>query len=208
MIQGYFPGEAGDYLRMELELRQRRNPRYSIRAFARDLDLSPSHLSEFLSGKALLSPRKADDLSSALKLSEEQKEHWKDLIFLKSKGENIRRQAKLRVQKRLRESRSRVSLDVFKIVADWQNFALLAFFGMSPHWSIRELSENLRLSEDVIRQSIRSLVKLELLEKTDVGYRPRSDSSFVGDELPSEAIRESHRQVLGKCVEALDLFGP
>lgn len=207
MIEGYFPNDAAEYLRMELELRQRRNPSYSIRAFARDLALSPSHLSEFLSGKALLSLKKSQDLSTQLKLSSEQQEHWKDLISLKANKELSRKSAKLRVQKRLKTSKSQVSLEVFKAIADWQHFALLAYFGKDPSLKLPELSRRMGLPVGEIDKAVRRLVSLDLLEKCDQGYRPPTDSSFAGDSIPSEAIRESHRQILTKSIDALEIFG-
>lgn len=207
MIEGYFPSDASEYLRIELELRQRRNSSYSIRAFARDLQLSPSHLSEFLSGKSLLSVRKADDLATQLCLSLEQREHWQDLIALKANGDIPRKKAKLRVQKRMKSSKSQVSLEVFKAIADWQHFALLAFFGMDPSLTAEDLSLRMGLPELEIEEAIQRLVRLDLLEKFPEGHRPPANSSFTGDSIPSEAVRESHRQVLRKSIDALELFG-
>jgi len=60
-----------DVLRRELQNRQQKNPAYSMRAFARDLDLSASGLSEVLSGKHSLSLRRAITVSKKLGLSEE-----------------------------------------------------------------------------------------------------------------------------------------
>ncbi len=56
-------------LRAELGRRQVKNPAYSMRAFARDLGLSASGLSEVLSGKHSLSLRRAVIVSQRLGLS-------------------------------------------------------------------------------------------------------------------------------------------
>src|SRR2546430_13739191 len=57
-------------LRKELESRCRTSPRYSLRAFARDLKISPSRLSEILSGKQGLSRAAARGIRSAEHTSE------------------------------------------------------------------------------------------------------------------------------------------
>ena len=57
-----------DILKAELEKRQRANARYSLRAFARDLGVSPSNLSEILQRKAGLSRIKAQEIAKKLNL--------------------------------------------------------------------------------------------------------------------------------------------
>ena len=50
---------SGDYLKAQLLLRQARNPRYSLRAFARRLGISPAYVSRVISGKCTLSVQAA-----------------------------------------------------------------------------------------------------------------------------------------------------
>ena len=59
MIQDYLPKDASSYLQEELALRKARRPQYSLRAFARDLGMSPSALSEFLAGQQGMSKDRA-----------------------------------------------------------------------------------------------------------------------------------------------------
>ena len=56
-------------LQQELERRRMRNPRYSLRAFARALALDHSSLSQFLTGRRRLTPRSIRRLGAALRLS-------------------------------------------------------------------------------------------------------------------------------------------
>ena len=53
-------------LEQELARRQSRNLRYSLRAFARDLQLSPAFLCQVLSAKRGLSAKSADRISNTL----------------------------------------------------------------------------------------------------------------------------------------------
>jgi len=56
-------------LERELEMRQAQNSGYSLRAFSRDLDLSPSLLSEVMAGKKGLSESRAKKILGRLGLT-------------------------------------------------------------------------------------------------------------------------------------------
>src|SRR4051812_32553988 len=57
-----------DTLKNELERRARANLRYSLRAFARDLGMPPSRLSDVLNGVHGISPQRGETLAKKLKL--------------------------------------------------------------------------------------------------------------------------------------------
>lgn len=59
------------FLAEELASRKQRNPAYSLRAFARRLQMSPSFLSEVLKGKKAVSPSRAEALRMMLTSPEE-----------------------------------------------------------------------------------------------------------------------------------------
>lgn len=72
---------AAEYLMMIFNERKDKNPRYSLRAFARSLGVSSGQLSEILSGKRPLSHKLARRIAIALALTEEESQK---LIFLVS----------------------------------------------------------------------------------------------------------------------------
>jgi transcriptional regulator with XRE-family HTH domain len=57
------------FLEHEFERRRMRNPRYSLRAFARALAVDHSSLSQFLNGKRRLTPRSIRQIGAAMRLS-------------------------------------------------------------------------------------------------------------------------------------------
>lgn len=67
-------------LRSELAERCKHNPNYSLRAFARDLGIAPSRVSEILSGKQGLSRKAALSIAERLGLSTEEAEAFADLV--------------------------------------------------------------------------------------------------------------------------------
>ena len=64
------------FLQQEFFQRQRRNPRYSLRAFARDLELSPSTLSEILNGRHRPQAATIGKICQRLSLAPAEEEYW------------------------------------------------------------------------------------------------------------------------------------
>jgi hypothetical protein len=60
----------GERLKAELVARKARNPRYSLRAFARDLRMSHASLSQMLRGQRRITPQAAHKLGNRLKLED------------------------------------------------------------------------------------------------------------------------------------------
>lgn len=86
---------AADYLITIFNERKEKNPRYSLRAFARSLGVSSGQLSEILSGKRPLSHKLARRISIALALTEEESSKLIHLVsqqsqFLEAAGSNSR----------------------------------------------------------------------------------------------------------------------
>lgn len=61
-------------LKIQLQRRQELNPKYSLRAFAKKLEISPSKISELLSGKKKLSIKRAENIANRLGLIGKERE--------------------------------------------------------------------------------------------------------------------------------------
>lgn len=68
-------GRLAAFLRGELQQRLEKNSAYSLRAFARDLGLTVSHLSMTLSGQKRISAHLAEKVAQRLKLDELRSEY-------------------------------------------------------------------------------------------------------------------------------------
>lgn len=73
-----------EMLRLELVVRQIRNPKYSLRAFARDCKISPSRFSEVLRKKNNLSLQSGRKIASYLGLSTQVTRHFVASIAFES----------------------------------------------------------------------------------------------------------------------------
>src|SRR4051812_2340511 len=100
---------AQAFLKSELSKRCERNPRYSLRAFARSLGVSHTVLSLVLAGKRPLARKSALRISERLELDPTQK-----ATFLQFGDPGPRFQAQ------------QLSLDQFALIADWYHYAILS----------------------------------------------------------------------------------
>lgn len=57
-----------ELLRKELKKRQSKNPKYSLRSFARDLKISPSMISRFVSGDRVPSPETLGQILDSIEM--------------------------------------------------------------------------------------------------------------------------------------------
>ena len=96
----------------EFRRRMKRNLNYSLRAFSRDLNISPSSLSKILRGKQGLSPSMARKICSILNFDENKSQLFCDLVTLQD-GRNhlMKGSAKKRIDKHLRDSNKNVLLN-------------------------------------------------------------------------------------------------
>ncbi|MFS4459736.1 DUF4423 domain-containing protein [Bdellovibrio sp. HCB2-146] len=195
------------YLNEVFELRIAKNPNYSLRAFARDLGIGASTLSEVLQGKYGLSTRKSRDVSSRLRLSDVHQQHFCDLITVQhSHNQSERERARIAIEKRLTQKMQELSRDQFDTISEWQHLALLelmetASFKSDTAW----IAARLGLDEDVITESIERLERLDMVIRDENNnWKPTGSFTSVESKLASIAIRYYHKQLIAKGVDAIE----
>lgn len=179
-------------LKDEFLKRQKKNPNFSIRAFAKHLEVDSSTLSQILNGKRPLSEKMTDVLAKKLKLSP----------------------AKMRLIKKGRpfgktpyKSFKKIEADAFQVISEWYYYAILELiqcdnFKGSPLW----ISKVLKLPLPQTLDAIKRLQRLNYLEITPEGkwIDRLGDVNNLGNEKKAEAFTEHQRQVVKKALEALD----
>ena len=107
-------------LKAQMNERTQRNPRYSLRAFARLLQVSPSYLSMLFSAKRQLNEKMLLRFCHALAIGPE--EVAKQQVYLRvEKGLHTTTNEK----KNYQSEYSTLSLDQFSAISDWSHYALL-----------------------------------------------------------------------------------
>jgi len=200
----FFPQDCRYYLQNELMERVKRRPHYSLRAFARDLEVSPAALSGFLNGQIQLSAPRISDISKKIKLTAVHMAHWLDLIEANSgKTTKAKREAQLRIQQRTIKSKKYIDPDSFELISRWEALALLELLGFEKKFSTEEMASYLGLKKTQLASLLKTLLRLNLISWDTDRWRPQDEDSFVGTDVPSEAIRHFHGQILKKAGQAL-----
>lgn len=196
-----------EYLGGEFSRRKVRNPGYSLRAFARDLQISPSRLSEVMKGQQGLSETSVDTMAERLTQKPRERKFLKDLVLSQhSRNANVRAEALRRIQEvRRSESFRRLREDEFRIISDWYHGAILEMIqveGFQP--DIKWIARRLGIATSSARAAVERLEKLGLLARhADGQWVARTEAFSAFSEHPSSAIRKFHLQILGMHADSL-----
>ncbi|KYG61312.1 TIGR02147 family protein [Bdellovibrio bacteriovorus] len=194
-----------DYILKELERRQRKNPSYSLRAYARDLEVPCSRLSEILNGKVGLSESRAMNLAVKLNLAPSEKDFFVDLALSEhARSAVLREMALKRVQAR-EEAFEKIGEDQFAIISDWYHTAIAELLNLDQFVATPEnMSQRLGLTVDTVEKALERLQNVGLVTKTAEGVWTSSNnkysSSYAGS---SEAARAFYNQMQSKASEAM-----
>ena len=194
-------------LKNELLSRRRKNSSYSIRSFARDLDISQSFLTQVLNQTRKLGDEKAIRISDSLKLSSAQKRLFVNLVRLElTRDPSSQKILRSEIDKLLKKHPkfTLLSEDTFKIVADWYYFAILELttlktFKGNPEWISKKLSVPL---VDV-KIAIDRLKRVGLLVENN-GRLTKTERDYLFENVSSLAIRRHHHQSLDLARLALE----
>ncbi|WP_413558003.1 hypothetical protein [Bdellovibrio sp. HCB209] len=170
-----------DFLYEEFKKRRTKEPSYSLRGFARDLEMNPSRLSEIMNGKVGLSDVKGMELADRIGLTDKECEYFLDLI----RAEHARSAlAKKEAQERVREHQKTMS-GLFDAKDEGQCLAVLQLVQRTSqsaqHESIHDdesssrvfamNSAQLAYAKDRLQEFHSSLVKdLQAIPGTDKVY--------------------------------------
>jgi len=197
------------YLQGELSRRCERNPRYSVRAFARALDINDGALSQILSGKRIPAYRTAVRIIRALGLTPDEEQN-----FLASLAEKHRSRGLQRLNPIFREIQTKPKqqqIDLFRMAADWYHVAigeltLTDEFQSDPAWIARELG----ISVIEAKMALERLVNHGYLKVEGGKYvrQAGQDRVFLGHSRTTPALRAFHRQLLEKAIHSLENDSP
>jgi len=191
----------------ELEARRERNPRYSLRAFARDLELPADQLSSVLKRRYGLSRRRAEDIAERLGLSGDERRFFCNLVEAEHGRSPTARQA-AKVALDLGQAKSGDSLlgiDEFKLIADWYHFAILELTELDGgHVSVATIPGRLGLSARTANDAVARLLRLGLITRERGKLRATAQETFAPKGIADRSKRRFLGQLGAKALVALD----
>jgi uncharacterized protein (TIGR02147 family) len=178
--------------------RQTKNPRYSLRAFARDIDMSHSRLSEVFSGKGGLSLEKAQSISRKLRLTPIKAANFKDMVLLcTSSHERLKRAAAKRLRAKSRATNQKdIADDQFQIVANPKYAAVYSCMMLASYdGSSDSILELMDLNSIELYEILRRLERLNLVCRDGHRWIAKPFKLTVDNGIPSEWVRSYHKEM-------------
>lgn len=178
----------------ELSNRKKSNPLYSLRAFARQLKMSPAQLSLLINGKKKLTSRMADLIIDRLDLS---KSVARQLI---NDTNPLQDKVKTKV-----DDYKILSNEEFQLISDWVHFAILEMTELKNNqgqaqWIAKELNI------DLVRAkiSLQRLVRMGFIQIKNGQLFKTTKPLTTTTDIPSSAIRSFHKQNLELAKEKIE----
>lgn len=187
------PTNFVELLNSILAQRKAKNSKYSLRALARSLGISPASLSLILAGKREISTRHAIQILDKLRVTDPDihTSLVKSTISAKSAPKKT-------------VTYTELDLERFAIIRNWEHFALLAAIDIDPKISEAALAKKFDLKISVVRDAIARLTRVGLLKKTASGWssvQPNQETRPTP--TPNSDLRECHRQHIEKALDSL-----
>lgn len=196
--------EMQNLIRNNLDQIKIKNPGFSLRAYAKKLELPPSALSEILNGKRKISHKMAARILDRMNLSPDVttpvlslfKKETKDLDFIEASAPEELVPPVDFLQ---------LSSDQFNLIAEWQHFALLSLLETKNFKSdISWISRKLGITIPQAQTSLDRLIRLGFIFKKNKKYVPSRRALTTSDNIPNQAVRKSHYTDLALAEKALD----
>lgn len=186
-------------------LKKEMNSSYSLRSFAKDLELPSSNLSNVLKGKQGLSKGSAIKIADNLKMQGYEKERFVNLVMAsdaRSKKEKIIAQAKLNEEKA--QSKKQLHEDYFKLISEWYYYAILELitlddFKSDANW----ISSMLGLEVQTTEVALKRLERLGLIKISSEGISSTGAQLDTTYDVPSFYIKKHNAQILSKANDAI-----
>lgn len=198
------------YLSSELKKRQHRNARYSLRSFARDLEVSPSWMSEVLNSKKGMSRAKATSLATLLGLSAVEAEAFAlSAQAAHSRSATAREDAVQRLKKLEKKSSivKKMSEEDMTIAGSWYFNAILELIEVNKAATPEWIAKRLRLPGNLVAAALDKMLGLGWV-RNEAGQLSVSFSESETDyDLPSASIKNYHDEVMDQAKLALFELG-
>jgi uncharacterized protein (TIGR02147 family) len=184
------------WLQGEFASRKQKNARYSLRAFARLVEMDASTVSQIMAGRRAASTKVLSNLCDRLSAQPEMR---RALFSSLTKTSHSESSPELDYQL--------LAADAFAVMADWQHYAILDMvflenFQSSAAW----IAHTLGISKTETQVCIDRLVRLGLMrwDGSELVKTKKFLTNYEGGDS-SKAHRELQRQILQMAINALEI---
>lgn len=183
------------YLLQEFERRSRTNPKYSLRAFARDLEIHSGTLSSILHQRRAVGTKVLAHLLKKLPLTAVEKKRMLSELMAPVSA----RSDKFPV----------IGEEALSIIKDWEHFAIMSYLQIrKAKKTPADIAKALQLPQAKVLRALSNLERTGLLKREGDQYKVTQKNLATSNGVPSAALREAHAQYIDKAKSALNDFTP
>lgn len=183
------------YLLKEFERRSFANPNYSLRAFARDLEIHSGTLSGILNQRRAVGAKTLAHIMKKLPLTATDKKKILSALMMPTPAEV--------------EKPAILDEEILSVIKDWEHYAILAYLQLgdkAAKKSPADIAKALRLPQPKFLRALANLEKTGLLKREGNSLKGTHHSLGTSRGIPSPALREAHSQYIEKAKTALNDF--
>lgn len=192
-----------DYLSNDYERRSARNANFSLRAYARFLEMDAPNLSKVLKGKIRPGPR----LTKRLLLKTGADDRVAKIVLEGQKSEVIKK-----------SNFEILEEDQFQLISRWYYYAIMELFETS-HFkkafakdpeNYKWLAKKLGITTQEVRIAFERLLRLKMIEHTEGEWRDTTTGimSSIDSKKSSQARRSHQKEILEQAILAMDKIDP
>lgn len=188
---------CADYLKEELRQRQQVDSKYSLRAFARFLEMSPSTISQVITGSRRLGVRSAVAIADKCNFPAEKRERFISLAV----GAPI---GICKIDRVADGDFKLLEMDQFIKVASWQHFAILSLGDLAnARYDKSWIASRLNITEEAAEKALEDLLALNMIEVEADKFRQSKHRLRTRTDVSNRFIRQFHSELMGKALTSL-----
>ncbi len=188
------------YLQNQFIHRCKKNPQYSLRAYARFLSIESSALSKLLSGKRTLTLPMHYRLGEKLGLARHEIEQFSTF--------EMGKEGKVVGPEKVQPAEYHdLSIDMFQIISDWYHYAILELVKLKHFKAdFKWISKVLNISVTEAKIATERLERVGLLDRSNSKKWKlvQSSNTTLGNEFTTVAFKRLQKQLLHKAIDVLD----
>ncbi len=196
-----------ELLREHFIEKRRKNPSFSMRAFARQLGLTPGGLSRLLNGKLDLSVERSMEICAKLALDEKETENFLNLVqFKKAKSTAVKEKILRKIERANGAPMFDLSVDHFKMISEWYPMAVLKIAGEPKmNRSPQAIAKKLGITTSEVNQAAERLKRLELIEEVKGELHRVPEQEVLAEfKVDNDAVKKYYLELLAKAQENIE----
>lgn len=181
-----------EHLQKTYAERCRRNPQYSLRAFAKSLDIDSSTLSALIRRKRPLTAKTAQRLISAMGITDPAQSQTLLLGVLGQNEESAPEYQQL-------------ELEAAEVISSWEHFAIRSLLQLDAYRpNTKQIARRLNLPHGIALEALNRMARLGLVVQQGDVWLDTGKNLTTPTNAPNPVLRGALRQCMVKAIDSLE----